>query len=449
VAHGDTGKFSQPPLPSRLARPLENFLSTETLGGLLLLAAAVVALVWANLPNSSYNDFWSAHIGVDLDVISLELTLAEWVNDALMAVFFFVVGMEIKRELLRGELADRQRAALPVAAAIGGMVVPALIYVALNAGGEGADGWGIPMATDIAFAVGMLALLGTRAPTSLKVFLLALAIVDDLGAILVIALFYTDDLALEWLAVAGALLALIYAMGRAGIRDALAYVVVAVVTWVAVHESGVHATIAGVALGLLTPIDAYYSPTKFSTSARGLLADLEAEGMDSGHEETRSAALRDLEALSRESQPVLDRLLHGLHPWTSYIIVPIFALANAGVELSGESLSDAVASRITAGVVLGLAIGKPLGIVALAWLAVRLGIAALPDGVGWRQITGAGLIAGIGFTVSIFIANLAFKDPALVEQAKIGVLGVSVLMGLAGVGFLYFVTRPETGGDTG
>jgi NhaA family Na+:H+ antiporter len=428
-------------------RPLEEFLSTEALGGVLLLAAAIAAIVWANLPGNSYVDFWNTHIAITVGDRSFELTLVEWVNDALMAIFFFVVGMEIKRELVRGELADRRRAALPVAAALGGMIAPAVIYLSLNIGTDGEDGWGIPMATDIAFAVGVLALLGSRVPVSLKVFLLALAIADDLGAIAVIALFYTEDLELAWLGAAAALLGLTWVMGRAGIRDVIVYVGVAMVAWFAVHESGVHATVAGVVFGLMTPARPMFSGRFASSMAEDLIAQASESDASGGEgDEQRNAALRDLEELSRESQPVLDRLEHALHPWTSFIIVPLFALANAGIELSGTAISDASTSRVTAGVILGLAIGKPLGIFSLSWLAVRTGMATLPAGVAWTHILGAGLIAGIGFTVSIFIATLAFEDPAMIEDAKIGILAGSVLMGALGLGYLYVLTRPSAAG---
>jgi NhaA family Na+:H+ antiporter len=442
VAANRTASIANAPLPRLLVRPLEEFLSTETLGGIFLLAAALAAMVWANAPGDSYRDFWDSQILIDLDAISLDLSLAGWVNDALMAVFFFVVGLEIKRELVRGELADVRRATLPVAAALGGMVAPAAIYLALNAGTGAGRGWGIPMATDIAFAVGVLALLGRRVPVSLKVFLLALAIADDLGAIAVIAVFYTDDLRLDWLAFALALLGLTYVLGRVGIRDVVVYVGIGLVAWVAVHESGVHATVAGVAFGLMTPINPIFGHRRLSSSALDLIVQArEAEQRGGSGAEERNAALRDLEELARESQPILDRLEHALHPWTSYVIVPIFALANAGIDLGGGAIGDAATSRVTAGVVFGLMIGKPLGIVTLAWLAVRSGIAALPTDVTWPHIAGVGLIAGIGFTVSIFISNLAFIEPALAQDAKIGILAASALMAAVGLAALYAITR--------
>jgi NhaA family Na+:H+ antiporter len=444
VPDTNPGRIANAPLPQRLARPLEEFLGTETIGGVLLLVAAAVALLWANFGGDSYADFWSARIVLDADVISLNLTLVAWVNDALMAVFFFVVALEIKREFLRGELRQPRTAALPVAAAFGGMLVPAAIFYGLNVGSDGDRGWGIPMATDIAFAVGVLALLGRRVPASLRVFLLTLAIVDDLGAILVIAVFYTKSIDLAWLGLACALLGLTYVMGRAGVRDLVVYVAVAVVAWVAVHESGVHATIAGVAFGLITPIKPYFGHPTLRRSAPDLAA-LAAEQSLPGNQvlEDRHAALRDLEELARESQPVLDRLEHALHPWTSYVIVPIFALANAGIALNSDAIADAASSRVTLGIVLGLAIGKPVGIVLFSWLAVQLRLAVLPASVGWSQILGAGMIAGIGFTVSIFITDLAYSDAAPIEQAKLGILAASATMAVLGLVTLYLISRPR------
>jgi NhaA family Na+:H+ antiporter len=446
VPDTDAGRIANAPLPRRLARPLEEFLSTETLGGILLLVAALAALLWANLAGDSYRNFWSSHVVINLDVVSLDLALVAWVNDALMAVFFFVVGLEIKREFLRGELRDPRKAAFPLAAALGGMIAPAAIFYALNAGTDGDRGWGIPMATDIAFAVGVLALLGKRVPASLKVFLLTLAIADDLGAILVIALFYTESIDLAWLGFAVALLALTYAMSRTGIRDVIVYVGIAVVAWVAVHESGVHATIAGVAFGLMTPIKPYFGQRELRGSAFELMVqagDADAQGKRGAEE--RNAALRDLEELARESQPVLDRLEHALHPWTSYVIVPIFALANAGIALNGNAIADAFSSRVALGVILGLAVGKPLGILLFSWLAVQARVATLPGGVTWGYIFGAGLIAGVGFTVSIFITDLAYADPVLIERAKIGILAGSVAMALLGLALISAIARSVKG----
>lgn len=419
-----------------LVRPLQEFLQTETAGGVVLLAAAIAALVWINAPfGETYHDFWGRRVILDFGALTLDLSIEQWVNDGLMAVFFFVVGLEIKRELLKGELSEPRKAMLPVAAALGGMVVPALIFLAFNAGGAGARGWGIPMATDIAFAVGVLSLLGNRVPLSLKIFLLALAIVDDLGAIVVIAVFYTDNLSFEWLPVAAAAFGAIYVMGRIGVKDVVVYVVAGGIAWLAVYESGIHATVAGVMLGLLTPIEPHFGRRELERSALDLIVDYReglAEGTRDGAEIANSS-LRDLEELTRESQSVLDRVEHALHPWTSYVIIPIFALANAGVELNGGALRDATSSPIALGVAFGLMLGKPVGITLFAFAAVRVGVASLPDGVGWTKMVAVSMIAGIGFTVSLFVSALAFKDATLIDEAKIGILAGSAIIGIIGL----------------
>jgi NhaA family Na+:H+ antiporter len=367
--------------------------------------------------------------------VKIDEPLVSWVNDGLMTVFFFVAGLEIKREVLRGELAAPRKAALPAIAALGGMVVPALIFLAFNLGRDGEHGWGIPMATDIAFAVGVLSLAGPRVPLSLKVFLLALAIVDDLGAIAVIAVFYTDGLALGWLAAATGLFVLTYALGRAGVRHVIIYAAIGVVAWLTMHESGVHATVAGVALGLLTPIDPHMGHGELEKSALDLVVDFRA-GRRGGTRESAElsrSALRDLESLTRESQSVLDRLEHALHPWASYLVVPIFAIANAGIALDGGVVRDAASSPVSVGVAAGLVLGKPLGIAAFSFAAIKLGLATLPEGVRAQQLAAAGMVAGVGFTVSIFVTGLAFTDVALVDEAKLGILAGSALIGLAGL----------------
>jgi Na+:H+ antiporter, NhaA family len=381
-----------------LVGPVTNFIGEETSSVALLLAATLAALVWANLSGSSYGSFWSTSANLDLGPRALHLDLRHWVNDALMAVFFFVVALEIRRELLRGELKDRATAALPVAAAIGGMIVPAAIYLFINAGQDSTHGWGIPMATDIAFALGVIALLGKRVPTSLRAFLLALAIVDDIGGIAVIALFYTADLALPWLGLAALAIAAAWALSAARVEAWWVYAAVACVTWFAVHESGVHATIAGVALALVIPQDP-----------------------------TRTASIHHAEDL--------------LHPWTSFMVVPLFALANAGVVLTAGTLNAAATSPVAIGAAAGLIIGKPLGIVLFALVAVRAGIARRPTDVSWAGISGAAMVAGIGFTVAIFIATLAFDDPALVEEAKLGILFASAMSAAVGAGWLVIAPR--------
>ncbi len=430
----------------RLAEPMQEFLATEAAGGVLLLAAAVIAMFWANLPGSSYTDLWGAHAAIDFNRLQIDESLRNWVNDGLMTVFFFVAGMEIKRELLHGELAGRQKAALPVVAAAGGMIAPALIYTALNLSGDGSRGWGIPMATDIAFAVGVLTLLGNRVPSSLRVFLLALAIADDLGAIIVIAVFYSESVSAAWLLVAIALCGAVILLQRAGVRHLLPYVAVGMFAWLAVHESGVHTTIAGVAMGLLTPSRPNLPEDQLEDFASDMVSSFQygrAQGTAAGRAESQ-AALRALESLTRDGRSVLDRLEHGLHPWTSFAIVPLFALANAGIAINSTVIRDAATSPITAGAALGLVLGKPIGIVLASWIAVRLGLATLPSGVRWLQLAGVSVVAGIGFTVSLFVTALAFTDVPRADDARIGVLVASAIMAVAGLLILrYLIPLPE------
>jgi Na+:H+ antiporter, NhaA family len=379
--------------PKRVRRalsPVAEFLRDEAAGGIILVAAAVVALVWINAPfGDSYNELWETSLTIGGGDFSITEDLRHWINDGLMTIFFFVVGLEIKRELVRGELNDPQTAGLPVVAAIGGMVVPAAIYLAFNAGGDGADGWGIPMATDIAFAVGVLALLRDRAPSGLKLFLLTLAIVDDIGAILVIAIFYSDGIALAWMAGAVAIVLAILLMQRLRVGSPFAYILPAIVLWVCLFESGVHATIAGVALGLLTPARPFGGRT------------------------------------------TIEPLEHRLHPISSFVVVPLFALANAGVVVSVAALGDTLASRIGIGIMAGLIVGKLVGITGASLLALRLGLGRLPAGVRTSQIVGAAALAGIGFTVSLFIADLSFTGARL-DDAKIGILVASLAAGALG-----------------
>ncbi len=411
-------------LARRVARPTSRFIHLEAAGGLVLLAATAFTLVLANSPWSDpYQRFWSTELSISLgnQVISHDLT--HWVNDALMVLFFFVVGLEIKKELVVGQLSDLRDASLPVVAAIGGMIVPAALYFAINSGGAGAGGWGIPMATDIAFAVGVLALLGDRVPGPLKVMLLALAIVDDIGAIAVIAFFYSDGINLNWLATAAAGVVLTVAMRRASVWYVPLYVAIGVFVWFATLRSGVHATIAGVTLGLLTPAVPLLDP--------------------SGAVPTTAFELR-------ESVSVAERLQQLLHPWTSFVVIPLFALANAGIVISRDMLSDAAGSRITIGIVLGLLLGKLVGITGAVALTVKLRLAKLPAGVTLAQVAGMAMVAGIGFTVSLFISGLAFDDSTLDAQAKMGILiasAVAATLGLAGLRLVLGRPSPADSGS--
>ena len=366
-----------------------DFVSVEVLGGLVLLAATVAAFVWANVWAGSYDAFWARVLTIGPERFGVSEDLRHWVNDGLMAVFFFVVGMEIKRELVRGELRDRRAASLPVLAAFGGMVVPAVLFLAVNAGDAGRRGWAIPMATDIAFAVVVLAMLGARVPKQLKLFVLTLAIVDDIGAIVVIAVFYSEGIAFGWLLGAVAAIAVIVVMQRVGVGHPIVYVVPALVLWLCTWESGVHATIAGVALGLLTPARPF-----------------------GGHE-------------------VIESLERRLHPWSSFLVIPVFALANAGLRLDAAAIERAATSRIAWGIIVGLVLGKPLGIITATVLGVRFRAGRLPDGLSYRHVIGVGCVAGIGFTVSLFVADLSFVGGAL-EDAKIGILAASLVSATLG-----------------
>ena len=371
-----------------VVEPIRAFLDIEASSGIVLVLAAVAALVWVNSPwSDAYHHLFETKLVVGVGAFRIDETLEHWIADALMALFFLVVGLEIKQEWVSGELRDRRAAALPALAALGGMVVPAAFYLAVNWAGPGAHGWGIPMATDIAFAVGVLTLLGRRVPSSLKVFLLTLAIVDDVGAIAVIALVYSGPLAFGWLAGAVSVLVFTLVLRRRGVDAIWVHTVLGLALWVCTFESGVHATLAGVAFALTVP-------THVRADADGVVDD--------------------------EAEPPAERLVTVLHPWTSYVVLPLFALASAGVALSGHL------GAVTGGVVAGLVVGKVVGITLASVLAVRLGIGVLPAEVGWPHIVGAGLLAGIGFTVSLFVAGLAFTDPALVAEAKIGIIIASV-----------------------
>ncbi|HUF13957.1 MAG TPA: Na+/H+ antiporter NhaA [Longimicrobiales bacterium] len=426
-----------------LLRPIERFLGLESASGILLLLSAAIALVWANSPwSASYFDLWHLPIVVGAGGYQLSLDLHHWINDGLMAVFFFVVGLEIKREVLVGELASPRAAALSIFAAIGGMVVPAAIYVALNAGGPGEPGWGIPMATDIAFALGVLILLGRRIPLALKVFVTAVAIVDDLGAVAVIALFYTSDLALGSLGWAALLLLLSVGLNRMGVRRTLPYAVLGGALWLALLTSGVHATVAGVLLAMTIPARRLIDAPQFLERAGGLLAEF-AEDVQPGRmdptPDQRDALLGLEDHAERLSSPLL-RLEHALHPLVAFVVMPLFALANAGVAL-GAGQTVAGAGAISLGVLLGLVLGKPIGIVLASWLAVRGGIAILPAGIHWGHMAGAGILCGIGFTMSLFIANLAFPAGVLLPAAKIGILAGSAIAGVAGTLVLLRASR--------
>jgi NhaA family Na+:H+ antiporter len=369
----------------RIVDAARSFVQIEASGGIVLLLAALAALVWANSPwSDEYVELWHTAISVDLGIVEVSEDLRHWVNDGLMTIFFFLMGLEIKRETVHGELSSPRRAVLPIAAAAGGMAVPAAIYVALNAGGEGARGWGIPMATDIAFALGVLSLLNNRVPFSLKIFLLGLAVADDIGAIIVIAVFYSASLDPEALGIAALLFSLIVGLKRNGYRNIDVYVWLGALLWLAVLQSGIHATLAGVALGLLTPAREHYSPMNFAGAAQEIIGQFN-RAHASGNRDEQQGILAQMEDLSQGTESPLDRLERKLHPWVSYGIVPVFALANAGVVISGEAVSDAFSSPVSQGVALGLLLGKPIGIVLASFLVYGLRLGELPRGATWAR----------------------------------------------------------------
>jgi NhaA family Na+:H+ antiporter len=418
-------RMSPAPVPParRALNPFQYFARTGSLSGVLLLISTGVAIGWANSPLApTYFALLESRFAVGPSGHPLELSLLAWLNDGLMAVFFLLVGLEIKREFLVGELASRRQASLPIAAAIGGMVVPAAIYWSINPGGEASMGWGIPMATDIAFALGILTLLGQGVPIGLKVFLTALAIVDDMGAVIVIALFYSDTPHLLPLALAGATLAGLVTLNLLGVKQVTAYLAGGVLLWLALHETGIHPTIAGVLLALTIPSRTRINAAEFSGRARGLLDEFDrAETGDllvitsKGQQE----AVHALERASEHVQAPLLRLEHGLQPMVQYGIMPLFALANAGVRFGGSG--ERLVTPVTAGIIAGLLIGKPLGIFLFSWLAVRWRLGELPAGTSWRLLHGVAWLGGIGFTMSLFVAALAFGSTMLIP-AKTGIL---------------------------
>jgi NhaA family Na+:H+ antiporter len=411
---------------ARLAgRPLERFLRIEAASGILLMVAAAVALIWANSSwAESYVHLWHTPIGLRIGTFTFERSLEWVVNDGLMVIFFFVVGMEIRREIHHGELSEWRRAALPAAAALGGMLAPAALYLVVAGAPSTRSGWGVPMATDIAFAVGILTLLGKRVPAALRVLLLALAVIDDLGAIVVIAIFYSSGIALSGLLVAALGFGGVFAMQRLGVRAKLAYVVPSVVAWAGIYAAGIHPTIAGVIVGLVTPVRAWLGPDGFMAGVRHELEHLAqvTPGALSSHDFAET--LRHVDVARREAMSPAESLIETLHPWVAFGIMPLFALANAGVAISGGAL-DAASWSVATAVAVGLIVGKPVGILLASWLTLRLRIGTLPAGMTLRHVVVLGVVAGVGFTMALFIAQLAFADPSLLAAAKLGVLAAS------------------------
>lgn len=438
---------SNRPLARALVQPARRFAHTETSGGFVLLAAAILALILANSPlREAYHHFIHMPIMVgDPNGFNIQLGLTHWVNDLAMAIFFFVAGMEIKRELAHGDLREPWRAMLPILAAIGGMVVPALIYYLFNMSNpDTSHGWGIPMATDIAFAVGVLALVGKRAPAGLRTFLLTLAIVDDIGGILVIAFVYTSSLNLPALGVAALIIVIILGAKHAKIQWMPLYVILAGGLWLAVFESGVHATIAGVILGLLTPAWPFQPPEAVTGVISHRLDSLLVRAPDGMADEREQTELYDIHEMAIHGVSPLQRLEHSLHGWSAFVVLPLFALVNAGIELTPDALGRIIYEPVGVGIALGLVVGKPVGVMLACFIGTKFLGARLPRGCGWLEMAGVGLLAGVGFTVAIFIAGLALEVPADVDAAKLSILLASLTAGVVGYVFLVFRDGSKT-----
>jgi len=429
----------------QLMSPLEKFLHMETSSGILLIITTLIALIWANSPfYLSYEHFVHFPIILKLGDFSLNTSLHYVVNDGLMVIFFFVVGLEIKRELYCGELSSPKKAALPMIAALGGMIVPALFYYYFNQQGIGKSGWGIPMATDIAFAIGVLTLLNKKVPFSLKIFLLALAIVDDLGAVLVIAIFYTNEISAQALAISAASASMIAFLTFSGVRKLPIYSVLSTIVWISILMSGIHATIAGVIVGFLTPLEPFADKKKvlidIDLLAQKLKPILNSEGDSIDLSNQTKSELFALSEGIKDIKSPLDEWIHLLHPWVSFFIMPIFALVNAGVRIEGVEVSEFFQNPISLGIIVGLLVGKPVGVIGFTYISTKLGWSSLPQGVTWKHIIAVGFLAGIGFTMALFVSNLALT-PHSETFSKVGILIASTLAGV--IGSLFLITSPD------
>lgn len=423
----------------------QNFFNTIANGGFLLLFASIAALFWSNISPESYAHFWHKEFSLNIGSASLSHSLAHWVNDGLMTLFFFTVGLEIKREMLVGGLSDPRRAALPVAAAIGGMVFPALIYWWFNGGASSMSGWGIPIATDIAFSLAILSTLGRRIPFGIRIFLTAFAIADDLGAILVIALFYTPQIHLNYLLGGVGVCAVLFVMNRFWVRNPIGYLVMGLILWYMVAHSGLHATITGVIVSMFIPARSRYNTDVFMKMVRERLEQIKCDGDDCGYtimvNRTHLDAVHSINVACSRVETPLQRMEHAMEPWVAYLILPLFALANAGVVLGALDLGTAALHPVTLGIIFGLALGKPVGIILFTWLTTKILRVNLITGATWSMILGVGFLGGIGFTMSLFISALSFTEPVFQEYAKIGIIGGSLVSGICGYAVLRWASR--------
>ena len=431
----------------KVLKPIERYLHNESTGGILLLVSALIAIVWANSAwSESYVHLWENEVSLKIGQYTLGNTLHHWINDGLMAMFFFVVGLELKREIIAGELSDIKKAMLPMSSAIGGMIVPAIIYIFFNSSGNGSTGWGIPMATDIAFAMGIMSLLGKRIPLTLKIFLTALAIADDLGAVLVIAFFYTSDISLLSLGIGASFMAILIGANYLGVRSTLFYGLVGIGgVWLAFLLSGVHATIAGVLAAIAIPARTKINELEFIDDLGNSIRKFHEIPPNDVTllEPAQYKIIERIYALTKAAGTPLQQLESQLHPWVSFVVMPLFALANAGVVLQGDKIAGMFTDTVTLGVLFGLTVGKFVGVIGFCWLATKFRIASLPEGINWSQIAGVAFLAGIGFTMSLFVTTLAFDDAALVNSAKLGILTASTISGLVGYTILKMSATPK------
>ncbi|MEJ5993113.1 Na+/H+ antiporter NhaA [Pedobacter sp. Du54] len=417
----------------KLIAPVSRFIHLEYTSGIVLLACVATAILWANLAGESFHQVWDTNFSVSFDGHSLSHPLHAWINDGLMAIFFFVIGLELKREFMDGELSTVRKAMLPMGAALGGMVVPALLYFVINRNSGAGHGWGIPMATDIAFALALLSMAGKHIPTSVKVFLSALAVADDLGAVLVIAFFYTNEVSFAALNTAGIFLVVLMIGNKMGVRSSLFYLLLGIGVWIGFLLSGVHATIAGVLVAFTIPAVTRVDENIYTDKLKKLTNEFEKE-IPSNSTLTTPAqhqTIQQVKSLSLAAETPLQKIEHSLHPWVAFAIMPLFALANSGI-LIGSDFFGTVINPVSIGVATGLIAGKFVGILLFSWLMVKIGMGALPENAKWRHMIGVALLGGVGFTMSLFISGLAFKAPIFIEQAKYGILIGSVIAGVMG-----------------
>jgi NhaA family Na+:H+ antiporter len=431
-------------------RPFQQFFKKEASSTILLMGATLAALVWANGPFSgSYHHLWEKELTIALGELEISHSLREWIDEGLMSIFFFTVGLEIKREILVGELATAKKAFFPVSAALGGMVIPGAIYYFFNYGEPAAHGWGIPMATDIAFALGAIFVLGKRVPLSLRIFLSAFAIADDLGAVLVIAIFYTKEIVTQYFLISVLIVLCIALANFLSVRETLPYGLLGIALWFAILGSGLHATVAGIVLAIFIPASGKYDTDRFINKTQNFLSEFQCPpdgcGFSVMQNQRHLNAIMSIELACHNAETPLQRLEHALHPWVAFAVVPLFALVNAGLTFGTMNGAEVLTSPLTLGITLGLFLGKPIGITLFSYLAVKSGLASLPSGTRWSHIVGAGFLGGIGFTMSLFISGLSFPTTEMQDYAKIGILAGSLISGIVGLGMLYSISRNNDG----